>query len=81
MGNLIACHNRGLTGEQVNIVLMDLEAVVAWASMEYDPMYNEIPLVLCLAYKEALPKINPISFHLYGFLEEFSLWSFGNWNR
>ena len=64
----------------MNIVPTDLEAVGAWASVEYDPMYDEIPLVLCLMYKEALPKINLILIHLYGFLEEFSLQSFGNWN-
>jgi len=59
--------------EQGNTVPTGLEDLVAWASVKCDPMYNEIPIVLCLAYKEALSEIHPISIHLYGFLEDFSL--------
>lgn len=80
VGGLIVRRNRKSTGDQTDTIPKDLEGLLAWASVERDPMYDEIPIALCLAYKETLPEIRPISIHLYGFLEEFSLRTFGNWN-
>ena len=79
-GRLIARRNRNSTGDQKNTIPKDLEGLLAWASVERDPMYHEIPVALCLAYKETMPHVRPISIPLYGFLEEFSLRPFGNWN-
>jgi len=58
----------------------NLQEMLAWASVDCDPNYDGVPIALCLVYKEALPKVQPISVHLYGFLEEFNLCPFGNWN-
>lgn len=77
MGNLILHHNKQ---EGSNTVPTVLEEMLSWASVERDPNYDGIPVALCLVYKEALPVVNPISVHLYGFLEEFNLRPFGNWN-
>lgn len=77
MGNLILRRNKQ---EGSNTVPTVLEEMLSWASVEHDPNYDGIPVALCLVYKEALPVVKLISVHLYGFLEEFNLHPFGNWN-
>ena len=77
MGDLILCCNRQ---DGMISVPKGLQQMLLWASVDCDPNYDGLPIALCLIYKEALPDVQPISVHLYGFLEEFNLRPFGNWN-
>ena len=73
LGNLILRRNR--LGSNIGVVSVPrtVEGMLSWASVERDPTHHERPDALCLVYQEALPNIQPISFHLYGFLHNFKL--------
>lgn len=58
----------------------NLEEMLLWACVEQDPVHHGIPVAMCLVYRQLLPNIEPIAVHLYGFLHDFQLRPFGNWN-
>ena len=79
-GDLILCGQKVNPSTYVTTVPRKMEDMLSWASVEQDPIYHGIPVALCLVYWEALPSIQPIAINLYGFLQDFNLRPFGDWN-
>ena len=63
LGKLVLRHNR----VALTTVPTNLDEMLAWASLEQDPVHHGIPVAMCLVYRKLLPNIEPIAVHLYGF--------------